>query len=77
MLNRIIIKLIMCKLGLKNGECFRFANQHNERCFYRFENGKLMKYFSEKNKCKSEVSLNFLLSDQCEIIKVRLYGYDI
>lgn len=77
MLNRIIIKLIMCKLRLKKGECFRFSNQHNKNCFYKFENGKLMKYFSEKNKCKSEVSLNFLLSDQCEIIKGELYGHDI
>ena len=77
MLNRIIIKLIACKLGLKKGEYFRFANQHNKKCFYRFESGKLMKYFNEKNKCKSEVSLNYLLSDQCEIIKGELYGYDI
>ena len=77
MLNRIIIKLIMCKLGLKNGECFRFANQNNKKCFYRFESGELMKYFGKKKKCKSEVSLNFLLSDQCKIIKGELYGYDI
>lgn len=77
MLNKIIIKLIMYKLGLKKGECFQFANQHNPKCFYRFESGKLMKYFSVKNKCRSNVSLNFLLSDECEIVKVKLYGYDI
>ncbi len=69
MLNRIILKLIMCKLGLKNGECFRFANQKNPNTFYSFEDDMLMKHLSETKRCQSEISLNFLLSDKCKITK--------
>lgn len=69
MLNRIIIKLIMCKLGLRKGEYFQFANQHNKHSFYYFEDEKLMKHSGKNKPYKSQVPLNFLLSDECEIVK--------
>jgi hypothetical protein len=69
MLNKIIIKLIMCKLGLKKGECFRFRNQLNRDTLYSFEDDVLMKHLSETKRCLSDVSLNFLLSDKCKITK--------
>lgn len=69
MINKIIVRLIMYKLRLKNGECFRFSNQKNPNTFYSFEDDVLMKHLSETKHCLSDVSLNFLLSDKCKIKK--------
>lgn len=71
-MKRIIIFLIRRRLGIKKYENFRFKNQSSESDFYYFESERLMKVV----KCKksvatlSNVSLNWLLNDECEIIKL-------
>jgi hypothetical protein len=64
---RLVMFLIRKKLGLKKYETFQFENQKNKEDFYYFGKTKLIKhsrYIRESN-----VSLNYLLSDQCKIIK--------
>ena len=75
-LKRLIIFLIRKRLGLELFEDFQFANQRSQYDRYYFAPDKLIKietygdgncYTGERD---SSVSLNWLLSDECEIRKI-------
>lgn len=66
-MKKLIIFLIRKRLGLKKGVRFRFTNQ-KDRCFYYFDNEQLNKEIWSKGRIRvSDVSLNWLLSDDCRI----------
>lgn len=67
MTKRLVIFLIRHKLGLKPYQKFRFANQKSYDIYY-FTEIALMKVTETSDRCVSSVSLNFLLSDQCDIV---------
>lgn len=72
-MRRLIIFLIRKKLGLKRNECFRFANQASSKNFYYFDTDCLMKmhWFGDSyTPRESTCSLNWLLNDDCKIVKV-------
>ena len=72
-MKHLIIFLVRKKLGLKKGEHFRFVNQSNPYNTYYFTDDAVMKHFSRwkgSDDVKSSVSLNWLLDDECEIVKV-------
>ena len=67
-----ILKLIMKKLGVKEQEHFQFADQREEFIEYFFTLEALMRFNPETNEIKeSRITLNYLLSDDCKIIRVR------
>ena len=67
-----ILKLIMKKLGVKDQEHFQFADQREEFVEYFFTLEALMRFNPETNEIKeSRITLNYLLSDDCKIIRVR------
>ena len=78
-MNRLIIFLIRKKLGVKLFETFRFTNQKTSDVYW-FTQYSLMKvnYYPlahgkpYQDVCFSGVSLNWLLSDECEIEKINL-----
>lgn len=83
MLRRLIIFLIRKKLGVKKWEKFRFSNQKSIDIYFFAPDGRLMKYIDSEDWWKtycsltgSTVSLNWLLSDECKIIKVDPKGGD-
>ena len=74
-MKRLIIFLVRKKLGLKKGEHFRFANQASRYNTYYFTDDAIMKDTHKFDAdlfptYKSSVSLNWLLDDECEIVKV-------
>ena len=70
MIKRLIVFLIRYRLGLKKGQRFRFKNQKTDNVYY-FTADKLIKIPEDKRTVsraeKSLVSLNWLLSDECEV----------
>lgn len=65
---RIVIFLIRKKLRLKKHQAFRFTNQANKKDYYFFTDKELVKVAYAINRgIRSNVSLNYLLSDTCEI----------
>ena len=67
-----ILKLIMKKLGVKVQEHFQFADQREEFIEYFFTLEALMRFNPETNEIKeSRITLNYLLSDDCKIVRVR------
>lgn len=67
-MKRIIIFLIRKRLGLKKGQRFRFSNQREMKDYYYFTEDALMKHCHFFNMTvRSNVSLNWLLDDKCEI----------
>lgn len=76
MLNKIIIFLIRRRLKLGPSEYFRFANQKTTDIYY-FDNKKCA-LVKKQNKDTPEelsgVSLNWLLSNDCEIVKLKERG---
>ena len=70
MIKKIIIFLIRCRLRLKKGQRFRFKNQKTDNVYY-FTEYRLIKIPEDKRPVsraeKSLVSLNWLLSDECEV----------
>lgn len=67
-MKRLIIFLIRKKLGLKKEQRFRFSNQSSKNDYYYFTEDTLMKYYHFLNiTLHSDVSLNWLLDDKCEI----------
>lgn len=69
---QIIIFLIRTRLGLKKGERFQFANQVSDTNRYYFSSTQLMKEVVSKHGCyelPSNIKLNYILSDKCEIVK--------
>ena len=72
-MKRLIIFLVRKKLGLKKGEHFRFVNQSSPYNSYYFTGDGVMKHFGRwkgTDDVRSSVSLNWLLDDECEIVKV-------
>ena len=64
----LVIFLVRKRLGLKKGEEFRFVGQKSKDIYY-FTNSELRKEMFGHD-VKSNVSLNYLLSDECEIKKL-------
>ena len=72
-MKHLIIFLVRKKLGLKKGEHFRFVNQSSPDNTYYFTDDAVMKHFGRwkgSDDVKSSVSLNWLLDDECKIVKV-------
>ena len=72
-MKHLIIVLVRKKLGLKKGEHFRFMNQSSPYNTYYFTDDAVMKHFGRwkgSDDVKSSVSLNWLLDDECKIVKV-------
>ena len=70
MIRKLIIFLIRQRLHLKKGQRFRFANQKTNNEYY-FTADKLIKIPEASGRVsrkeKSLVSLNWLVSDECEV----------
>ena len=70
MIKRLIVFLIRRRLKLKKYQRFRFKNQKTENVYY-FTEYRLIKIPEDKRPVsraeKSLVSLNWLLSDECEV----------
>lgn len=70
-MKRLIIFLIRKKLGLKKGQPFKFANQGSKTDYYKFTDTQILKvYHNGYHTRGSSVSLNWLLNDECKIIKL-------
>lgn len=65
---RMIVYLVRKRLGLKRCERFRFVNQKSN-AFYYFTSTQVMKADWSGTR-ESSVSLNWLLNDECTIVKV-------
>ena len=66
-----ILKLIMKQLGVKKGEHFQFADQREEFVEYYFTDEAMIRIDTETGETKeSRTTLNYLLSDNCKIIRV-------
>lgn len=66
-----ILKLIMKQLGVKKDEHFQFADQREEFVEYYFTDDAMMRVDTETGEVKeSRTTLNYLLSDNCKIIRV-------
>lgn len=73
MLRRLIIFLIRCRLKLRPFEEFQFTNQKSEYDRYWFGKYNLWKVeFTDEDYYMdlAHVSLNWLLSEECEIKKI-------
>lgn len=68
MTKKLVLFLIRRRLGLKKGETFQFVNQHNKQEYYWFGDDMLWKY-ELTGKTDAHVSLNWLLHDECKIVK--------
>lgn len=67
-MKRLIIFLIRKRLGLKKYQNFQFVGQKGN-AFYYFTNVNIMKQYKGYIN-PSDVSLNWLLNDECEIRKL-------
>ena len=66
-----ILKLIMKQLGVKKGEHFQFADQREEFVEYYFTDEAMMRVDTKTGEVKeSRTTLNYLLSDNCKIVRV-------
>lgn len=72
MMNRLILFLIRKKLHLKKFQRFRFDNQKSTYDSYYFTSSNILKIDKEKGIIDSNVSLNWLLNDDCIIHKLSL-----
>jgi hypothetical protein len=72
-MRRLILFLLRLKLGLKNYEPFRFENQNSKVDYYYFHPEGIMKVNPRYTR-PSHVSLNHMLSDECEIVKIDKKG---
>ena len=79
MLTRLIIFLVRMKLGLLPYQTFRFANQKSKLDYYYFEPKRLVKveyhhqdpfYPNGRSYKSSNVSLNWLLNERCNIVLI-------
>lgn len=69
LIKRLVIFLIRKKLGVKKWDAFYFPNQRNKHDRYYFNDTCLMKYSSTaKTLYKSSVSMNHLLSKECDVV---------
>ncbi len=68
-IKRLIIFLVRVYLGVGKWDNFYFVNQRVKEDRYYFNNVGLMKYCSSTNTLRrAHVSLNHLLSDECQIV---------
>lgn len=67
-MKRLIIFLIRRRLGLKKNEKFRFANQKSHDIYW-FTDTALVKDIGKDWVVNSGVKLNYLLSDECKVVK--------
>lgn len=65
-MKRIIWFLIRRKLGVKKYQKFIFTNQLSENTSYMISSDKIFKVQGNRLK-HSDVSINWILSDECEI----------
>lgn len=69
-MRRFILFLIRIKLGVKKGQKFRFVGQKNDNVYY-FTATRLAKIPEDtgwvSRREKSLVSVNWVLSDECEV----------
>ena len=71
-MRKLIILLIRLRHKLKENEPFRFSNQKSKCDFYYFTTDELKKVCFTGNNAttvKANVSLNWLLNDECKIVK--------
>lgn len=66
-MKRLIIFLIRKRLGLKKYECFQFVGQKSNAVYY-FTEKSVMKQW-KGDATLSNVSINWLLNDECKITK--------
>ena len=67
-MKRLIFFLIRRRLKLHKWEEFRFSNQKSPYDYYFFGNSSLWKYTHSMGRIiKANVSLNWILDDECEI----------
>ena len=72
-MTKIILFLLRMKLGVKKNERFQFDNQKNKADYYYVSGNRLHKIMyregnvSEK---RANVSLNWLLDPECQIVRV-------
>ena len=66
-MRRIVIFLVRKKLGLKKYEYFQFVGQKSNAVYY-FTEASVMKRWKDHTTL-SNVSLNWLLDDECKITK--------
>lgn len=76
MIKRLVLFLVRKKLGLKKFERFRFANQKSKTNWYFFGDYYIWKVVSYdgcaiNRAAQSSVSLNYLLSGECKVVKVQ------
>lgn len=70
-MKKLIMFLVRRRLGLKKYEIFTFTNQKSTTARYFFTDEAIIKCWTNSIKAeKSHVSLNYILSDECEIRKV-------
>lgn len=69
-MKRLVIFLIRKRLGVGLCEQFQFANQKSNAVYW-FTKEKVFKYYDGHVE-PSGVSLNWLLDDECEIVKVQM-----
>lgn len=72
MINKLIVFLIRRKLHLKKYERFKFSNQKKKGVYY-FDSDMLVKIIGSDaiKEEKSGVSLNYLLSNEVKITKIK------
>lgn len=71
LIRRVVIFLVRKNLGLKAYEGFRFVNQKSESDWYLFTDDEVLKVSGNDTYIwPSHVSLNWLLNDNCEIVKI-------
>lgn len=72
MYDKLIIFLLRKKFKLKKFEGFRFTNQKSKVNAYYFTSDQLLKEDIENGVIRpSNVKLNYLISDNCQIIKAK------
>ncbi len=68
-LNILIIFLLRRKFRLRRYQYFRFTNQKSNDVYY-FGQDCLLKIVNKEKSVFSHVSLNWLLDDDCQIVKL-------
>lgn len=68
-MRRLIIFLVRKHLGLKKFERFTFGGQKSKNYYFFTDDGIIKVWRNTGNVEKSHVSLNYILSDDCMIIK--------
>ena len=65
---RIIIKLVQHRLHVPDYVPFRFANQRTDDVYW-FDGKRLHKMLAHGENMMSGVSLNYIISDECKIVR--------